>query len=445
MKHNAFLDLLKRSKWCNRIDTFDFDHLKEDYCNQTPCELIERSLIEPISSDPLSDLVADSKRILICVPDSTRRFDKDSILKFILSMAGKNKELRLITASGNHSKETLKESGISIVSEADINWEFHDSKDKRMMHHFGSTEVDISDFFEDFLKIDKEKTEHDPAVNFAKDEPFAKPVINDPEAIVNLQRGLKPTEVWLNRLILWADLIITIGLVKPHYFAGFSGGAKALLPGIAFKDSISQNHKKRVHPKSDIGIVEKNPAREDLEQGVTLIERPIFSINVVAAPDGYIIDVFSGDFRLAFREAAGRVLKIFGKDVRTKYDIVVVMAGSPVGDSLYQFTKAIASATKFVKKGGVIAGFSPDMRLSGDITTINSEIYRFGIRPKAPEGVHYLLYARKDILRGNKSFVLHYTDIEEFLSKMQDFVRGYADVLVIKEGAFVCPIIYRIC
>ena len=105
--------------------------------------------------------------------------------------------------------------------------------------------------------------------------------------------------------VIDADLRILLGEIRPHYFAGFSGGAKTLFPGVAGLSGIWKNHELKANQGSRLGQVDSNPCREDMEEAAALAG-PSFMINLIRATDGSIVDVVAGDIVLAHREGTPR-------------------------------------------------------------------------------------------------------------------------------------------
>ncbi|MDR1587740.1 MAG: nickel-dependent lactate racemase [Treponema sp.] len=162
------------------------------------------------------------------------------------------------------------------------------------------------------------------------------------------------TPVILNRRILDADRIVVTGSVEPHYFAGFTGGPKAFLPGLAAHESIKANHERALSPGARALALEGNPVHEDMDDAAGLIRTPIFSLMTVLDKRQKTAAAFSGDLMTSFREAVKLSKKIFCVSVPEKADIVVSVAKRPMDIDLYQSQKAIDNGALALKNGGTL-------------------------------------------------------------------------------------------
>jgi nickel-dependent lactate racemase len=142
-----------------------------------------------------------------------------------------------------------------------------------------------------------------------------------------------------------ASRIIVLGSVEPHYFAGFTGGRKAFLPGVAAFETVRQNHSHALDPSSCFMALDGNPVHEDMLDALALLgNRPIFSITTVIDSERRVCAASAGDIHGAFHAAVSWARQMFSVDVPGKCDIVVAVARSPVDSDLYQAHKAIESA-----------------------------------------------------------------------------------------------------
>ena len=162
------------------------------------------------------------------------------------------------------------------------------------------------------------------------------------------------TELYLNKLVKKAARVIVIGSVEPHYFAGYTGGRKAFLPGVAAYCSIEQNHKMALSPDAKALALEGNPVHDDLMEAMTLVKCPVYSIMTVLDKDHAIDTVTAGDITESFDEAVRAANRIFTAPLGSKADIVVTAAPYPMDVDLYQSQKAIDNAKLALKKGGTM-------------------------------------------------------------------------------------------
>lgn len=149
---------------------------------------------------------------------------------------------------------------------------------------------------------------------------------------------------------------ILTGFIEPHFFAGFSGGGKAIMPGLARLDTVMRNHDARTmdDPRSTWAVLDGNPMRAEVEETVALV-RPDFLVNVSLNRDKRITGVFSGDVAAAYRAGTEFVRKTAMVEVPSPFDIVVTSnSGYPLDLNLYQAVKGMSAAARIVRPGGSI-------------------------------------------------------------------------------------------
>ncbi|MBN1533257.1 MAG: nickel-dependent lactate racemase [Spirochaetes bacterium] len=162
------------------------------------------------------------------------------------------------------------------------------------------------------------------------------------------------TVVTLNREYLEADIRITLGFIEPHFFAGFSGGPKAVMPGIAGIDTIRRFHRPEMidHPMADWGVLEENPVQAMAAASARLAP-PDFSVNVTLDGGGRITGVFCGDVIASHRQGAAFAAAHSIYRCAAPFDAVVTSnSGYPLDQSLYQSVKGICAAASIVRDGG---------------------------------------------------------------------------------------------
>jgi nickel-dependent lactate racemase len=178
----------------------------------------------------------------------------------------------------------------------------------------------------------------------------------DPAQLVHLGQTSWGHEAWVNRAYVESSVRILTGFIEPHLFAGFSGGPKAVLPGVAGLRTITANHGPEMigHPKSTFGETDGNPIWEEMSE-VALLTRPTFLLNVTLTEDHCITGVFSGDLAEAHRAGVDFVRRSALAPVEEPFDVVVTTAGGyPLDISMYQAVKGISVAGRIVKDGGAI-------------------------------------------------------------------------------------------
>jgi len=273
---------------------------------------IVRALNNPIGSGRVEDLVKGEDRVALIVSDITRPAPNQLMVPPLieaLRKAGvKRENLEILVANG-----------------------LHRSPSRREMEEL----------------LGKRVLEEVPVVNHNA---------RDHGQLVRVGRTSFGTRVALNRRVVEADSVIITGLIEPHFFAGYSGGRKSILPGIAGAKSIFQNHSFRMigHPKARYGILRGNPIHEDSVEAARFVKLK-FMVNVVLNRERQVMGAFAGDF-LGAHEAGIKFLEGLVK-VPTPHraDIVVTTNGGyPLDRNLYQAVKGMATGELIVKEGGVI-------------------------------------------------------------------------------------------
>ena len=178
----------------------------------------------------------------------------------------------------------------------------------------------------------------------------------DSESNEYLGRSTAGHDIWIDSAYTQADVKILTGFIEPHFFAGFSGGPKAVLTGIAAQASILANHGAGMiaHPRATWGVTEGNPIWEEMRE-VALWTEPAFLYNVTLNRDKQITGVFTGDLEQAHKAGTGFVAMTAMVPVEAPFDIVITSnSGYPLDLNLYQSIKGVSAAAQVVKMGGAI-------------------------------------------------------------------------------------------
>lgn len=180
-------------------------------------------------------------------------------------------------------------------------------------------------------------------------------VINhDPADTVRLGVTSVGTPVEIFCPVVEADFRVCLGNLELHYFAGYSGGAKAVFPGCASKATVQANHAMMVHPEAGTGRLEGNPVRADIEEGVAMLGVD-FILNVVVNGQHRIVGAVAGEVTDAHRVGCELVKQRGMVPIPKLADIVLVSAGGyPKDVNLYQAQKALDNAAYAVRPGGAI-------------------------------------------------------------------------------------------
>ncbi len=270
---------------------------------------IERALSEPIGSKRLSKIAQPQHKIAIVVDDFTRNTPSQAMLLPVLkelNAAGvKDENVTVIFGCGTH--RTVKpEEARRILGEEILN------RVKTVSHDCNAQD-----------QVPVGKTKHG-------------------------------TNVRLNRVFAEADVKVLLGDVNLHYYAGYGGGRKSVMPAISCKETISHNHAMLLNANAHTGVLDGNPVHEDMTEAARLAKVD-FILNVVTNSKGEIVKAFAGDLEQAFLEATKLVDDMYRVTVDRRADIVVVSPGGyPADINLYQAYKALDNALEVVKRGGTI-------------------------------------------------------------------------------------------
>lgn len=235
--------------------------------------------------------------------------------------------------------------------------------------------------------------------------------------LVFLGKTKRQTPVSYPEVVLKADLRILLGEIKPHYFAGFSGGAKTLFPGVAGAEGIWKNHRLKAEPDSKLGQVSANPCRLDMEEAAEMAG-PSYIINLVRDREGDLIYYISGHPVAAHRVGVELARSIYETEVTTKAETVIVSDRTPMTMNLYQACKLIPPAARVLKPGGTIILCAECPDGLGPTTVINESIYRLGLRPILPDAHQVILVSGQPEELVRETFAEYAGSIDDALSKV---------------------------
>jgi lactate racemase len=178
----------------------------------------------------------------------------------------------------------------------------------------------------------------------------------DESQLVRLGTTRDGTPALINRHAVEADLRIVTGFIEPHFFAGFSGGPKGLMPGVAGLKTVMSNHgyANLINPSTTFGITEGNPLWEELRD-IALRTGPGFLLNVTLNEQRAITGVFAGDLLKAHQEGCEFVRRSAMQKVKEPFDVVVTTnSGYPLDMNLYQGVKGMSAGARIVREGGLL-------------------------------------------------------------------------------------------
>lgn len=165
------------------------------------------------------------------------------------------------------------------------------------------------------------------------------------------------TDVWIHKEICHVDHVILTGTIVHHYFSGYGGGRKAVMPGCALWETVRHNHSFMLDPRSGLGKAEGNPVYDDQMEAVALFAkgRDLFLFNVILNAKHEFLKIFAGDYIAAHKEACKFVDEVYGVPINKEADVVIVSCGGyPKDINVYQMQKTMDNAQLAVRKGGVV-------------------------------------------------------------------------------------------
>lgn len=408
---------------------------------------IGRSLDSPQGASRLEEVVRDKKKIVVCVSDKTRIFPKNEMIRAVLErLAGVDRHnITFIVAGGNHLVQTPQEAGIDADLAEGYRWISHKSRDKTNVY-IGKTQRRLRGFLGRYVLAETGRALRDLPADLFKLLWY--PLSGKPSRL-KYHLGLhfggrigavagsgRPTKVYVNPAVKEADLVITIGQVKPHYFSGYSGGAKSILPAVSSFSTITSNHCMRPHPAATLGVIRDNPIRLDMEDAARLAG-DVYIFNCVLDGAGRPYRFFCGDLVQAHREASRAALEVGGAKAQPA-DLVVTAAGPPVNATLYQFAKAVAPAIRVVKKKGVILAMGDCAEGIGNRFIVNEIIYKLGFRHRIPRGVDLFLVSKMPDKMVHTTFFRPMHSLEEGLEyTAKKLKRKFSVNLIPKAGGML--------
>lgn len=178
---------------------------------------------------------------------------------------------------------------------------------------------------------------------------------DDTENLVDLGTLPSGGQCLVNRLAVEADLLVAEGFIEPHFFAGFSGGRKSVLPGVAGRETVLANHCSEfiAHPKSRTGILEGNPIHTDMLWAAKQANLR-YIVNVVLNGEKQVIYAVAGDLEKAHRKGTNFLSGLCGAEAKPADIVISTNGGYPLDQNVYQAVKGMTAAEAAVKEGGVI-------------------------------------------------------------------------------------------
>ncbi len=275
-----------------------------------PRAAFHAALEEPIRTPPLREIMRSDHRVCIVIPDGTRACPSHLLIPWLLEALHHvpDEHITILNGTGTHRPNTPQE------LEA---------------------------------MLGREVPERVQVVNHSA---------TDRAALKRVGRLRSGVDVWLNRRWVEADRRIVIGFIEPHFFAGFSGGAKGICPGVAGLETILHLHGAPLiaHPAATWAEMDRNPIQQGIQEAVAMAP-PHFMINVTLTPEQEITGIYAGHYIHAHREGCREVANTATQPVPHPFDIVITSnSGYPLDQNLYQTVKGMSAAARIVRQGGAI-------------------------------------------------------------------------------------------
>ena len=303
---NGFKELNIPSK--NVIDILKMRSIKQ---HDNPHQLIKQKLNSPIGSKPLNKLIKERNplNIVIIVSDITRPGPFTVLIRtlvdVILNIGIKSNKIRFVIANGTHRKMAENE----------------------MRFQYG-------DWIVDNFQIENHDCRADDLVFLGK-----------------MKSG---NELWINRTVANADFLITIGVLNTHYFAGFGGGRKSILPGICGYETIRRNHSNIIHDYSRLGKLEGNLIHLEMCEAAQKVGVD-FSINMLVNHEKQLVDCFAGDISKAFLKGVDGIKELYSVKFHQYADAIFVSVGGyPKDINFYQSQESLNKTIDLVRPNGII-------------------------------------------------------------------------------------------
>ena len=282
----------------------------EDYVAPAgEAELVNQAMENPIDSTPLWQLAQGKQKVVIIASDHTRPVPSKIIMPPMLEQIRRGNphaDITILIATGCHRGTTQQELeekfGKEIVS-----------REKIVIH-----DCDLSD-------------------------------------VVNLGTLPSGGQCYVNRLAVEADLLVAEGFIEPHFFAGFSGGRKSILPGIAGRTTVLANHCSEFidHPKARTGSLDGNPIHEDMVWAAKAAGLK-YIVNVVLNGEKKVIHAVAGDTFAAHKAGTDFLSGLCGAKGELTDVVITTNGGYPLDQNVYQAPKGMTAGEAVVKQGGVV-------------------------------------------------------------------------------------------
>ena len=286
------------------------NHAEEFHSDRSEADIVRDALAAPIGTPPLSALAQGKQNILVLTSDHTRSMPSGITMPILLEEIRKGQpdaSITILIATGLHrpttQEELLDRFGPDIVA-----------RERIVVHNAFQPE--------------------------------------EMRYVCQLPSG---AGLSVNRLALESDLIVSEGFIEPHFFAGFSGGRKSILPGICSQETVNENHSAKAiaSPLATTGVLHGNPIHEDMAYAARKVGLA-FILNVAMDAEKHIVAAFAGDCIQAHARGCAFVSDMCGVDQVTSDIVITTNRGYPLDQTLYQTPKGVSTAAACAGEDGVL-------------------------------------------------------------------------------------------
>lgn len=268
---------------------------------------LRQAVTAPVAGEPLETFLRPLGNLLVLVNDATRPTPTGLMLDTLWDMV-EAADARFLVATGTHRSPT----------------------DAELKQIFGRR----------WPEVDGRVAVHD---------------ARDPEQLVRTGRTSSGNDIFLNRQVVEAERILVLSSVETHYFAGYTGGRKIILPGVAGYETIERNHRLAMDAGARTLALEGNPVHQEMEEALGSLAAPgIFAVLAVLDQGHAIQAVYAGDIKEAFYAATTAVDDLYVVPAPGSADIVVAVATHPLDHDFYQAQKAIENGKLVLRDGGIL-------------------------------------------------------------------------------------------
>lgn len=375
-------------------------------------EILLEAIENPVGSQSFDDFIKGDETILFIVNDATRPTPTARIIDLLWKKI-KNKDVKFMVATG--------------------------------MHRAPSEDEYLEIFGEHYKEL--------------KGKIFSHNAKNDNENVL-IGKTKNGTNVYFDKMVMETKKIAYITSVEPHYFAGYTGGAKSFLPGISGYKTITQNHEMALKFTAKALVTKGNPVREDIEEAFDFIskDKKIFSLQTVLNKSHKVYYCVCGETHKAFELACEKAKDVFSVEIKDKADIVVAVVPYPMDIDLYQSQKAIDNSKFALNSNGILILVASCRKGIGDETFVRllSEVrdpdealeriakgYKFGYH-KASKMAEIMKWAsiwsytklEPNLL--NDIFISGFTDLQEALDQAIK-EKGDEKILFLMDASLTVP------